>query len=273
MARILSGHLQVDVQFANYSKGVIAYRVQFLYKRSPLFNPKISHQNTFIFKSKENSLISAINKSLQRSIALVWEPTESELFLEIIPVLSLRGGAAPEDVFQLVFNIELTEPSVLGNDEIPHPISLNVLTKRYQLESFVIKLQKEYEVFCEKHKLDYPFKSFKKALRLTSKKKTSTLEKRFHLAMMGIYNESRRRGHKVDSLIAFIEEHGGRGAAKLMLRGPDMPRWVKKLIESGNIEDLDLSVEALVLKPKWTRLFTKKERGIAQQRLNQWRNP
>ena len=59
-----------------------------------------------------------------------------------------------------------------------------------------------------------------------------------------------------------IGEHGGVEAARRTIS--EMTETYEKLWEARHLE---LSVEALVLKPEWTPLFTSEELAAARQRL------
>jgi hypothetical protein len=154
-------------------------------------------------------------------------------------------------------------------------VSMNV--QRHELQRFYYELQKEYRDFCRKFNIgdESAFEMIIDGDKRIQKKRIvfdKKLEAEFGQAMREIHRlANERRGHKGDSLIAFIEEHGALGAARLILRGPDYPKWVAKIKELGLLEDLEFSVEALVIIPKWSKLFTKKEIEIAQTRLEKWK--
>ncbi|GHO56044.1 hypothetical protein [Ktedonobacter robiniae] len=61
-----------------------------------------------------------------------------------------------------------------------------------------------------------------------------------------------------------IEDYGGVQAAKNLIESDNIPYGLTKLYE---IEMLDLSAEALILKPEYKSLFTPQLREIARQKL------
>jgi len=65
-----------------------------------------------------------------------------------------------------------------------------------------------------------------------------------------------------------VAEHGGVGAAHLLLQGADASDGFTTLWEHGRLE---MSVEAVVLVPWYADLFTNDERAIARRRLTDHR--
>ncbi len=80
--------------------------------------------------------------------------------------------------------------------------------------------------------------------------------------------EAWRRCHYNPHYFAdMLREHGAVETAKRLLRPTEDPQYgLFKLSECGR---LDLSVEAIVLKPVYAALFTQLELTIARQRLDQ----
>ncbi|GHO85242.1 hypothetical protein [Dictyobacter formicarum] len=62
----------------------------------------------------------------------------------------------------------------------------------------------------------------------------------------------------------YIEDYGAVQAAKNLIESDDIPYGLTKLCDIGR---LDLSAEALILKPEYKDLFTTELRKIARQRL------
>ena len=93
----------------------------------------------------------------------------------------------------------------------------------------------------------------------------STIEEQFHLAMIDIYKRAKEEcNYMASHLIQMINEVGGLGAAKRLLHS-DFTVGFETL---SRLERLDISMEALILKPEWVGLFTDEERIIAKERLS-----
>uniref|UniRef100_C6E129 Uncharacterized protein n=1 Tax=Geobacter sp. (strain M21) TaxID=443144 RepID=C6E129_GEOSM len=93
----------------------------------------------------------------------------------------------------------------------------------------------------------------------------SDLERRFDAAMMDIYhralNEVNYRAARFHQMLC---DHGGYGTAQLLLHSSHVSEGYTALWERKR---LDLTVEALILRPEWHELFTDEERAKAKQRL------
>ena len=90
------------------------------------------------------------------------------------------------------------------------------------------------------------------------------LETQFHEEMLRIYDEATQFDYYPTRFRQMVEEHGGLGAAKLLLTGGTPSSGFERLWEEGR---LDLSVEALVLRTPWAALFTESESREAERRL------
>lgn len=91
----------------------------------------------------------------------------------------------------------------------------------------------------------------------------------FHAAMeRGIETLKREVGYNATRWRRMVYDHGGVGAAKRLLGGPDASDGFTKLWESGR---LDMSVEWFVL--KFDDLFTDEERETAYRRLKLYDAP
>ncbi|HWF18236.1 MAG TPA: EVE domain-containing protein [Verrucomicrobiae bacterium] len=90
-------------------------------------------------------------------------------------------------------------------------------------------------------------------------------ERGFHKAMLSIYEKSRDQiGYRPSRFLAKVRRDGGLSSAKYWLKRPVVSKGFERLRTAGK---LNLSVEALVLKPEYKKLFTDAEREIALQRL------
>ncbi len=91
------------------------------------------------------------------------------------------------------------------------------------------------------------------------------LEEQFHRAMIGVYERAWDEcGHRATRFLQLVTDLDGVEAARRLLR-PGPPSYgFEKLWELGH---LDITMEALVVDPKWQTLFTEEEIAIARQRL------
>lgn len=104
----------------------------------------------------------------------------------------------------------------------------------------------------------------------------SALEMRFHDAMLGIFTlagEATRREAKDGSIIRGywasyflrgVRNHGGPDYARQLLRAEGTSDGFQRLTDERR---LDLTVEALVLRPEFSALFSDDERAVAAHRL------
>jgi hypothetical protein len=107
--------------------------------------------------------------------------------------------------------------------------------------------------------------------------KVSPLELRFHEAMLGIFTRAgeatrkRRadgsivRGYWASYFLRGVRNHGGLEYARQLLRAAGTSAGFRRLSTEGR---LDLSMEALVLRPEFADLFSETERQIATGRLS-----
>lgn len=97
---------------------------------------------------------------------------------------------------------------------------------------------------------------------------SSTLEDKFHRDMVGIYETAKKELHyNASYFIQMVGEYGGLKTAQKLIWSPEVSSGFTTLWEH---QRLDLSVEALVLRPEYVSLFTDEEREIAQARLAQY---
>ena len=86
-------------------------------------------------------------------------------------------------------------------------------------------------------------------------------EAEFHVAMVRIYDTAKRDlSYNATRFIQMVSEHGGLEAARQLLRAPGVSDGFTTLWEHRR---LDLSVEAHVLRPEFSDLFSPDERAIA----------
>jgi hypothetical protein len=87
--------------------------------------------------------------------------------------------------------------------------------------------------------------------------------KKFDIAMEQVYTDAASFKYYPKAFLKLLKQRGGLATAQQLLRS-DAMRGLTTLWEHGR---LDVSVEALVLKPEWRGLFTDEERSIARKRL------
>jgi len=92
----------------------------------------------------------------------------------------------------------------------------------------------------------------------------STLEEQFHHAMIGVYENAVDHGYIPTRFKEMIDEYGGLVAAQRLLAEPVIQSGLMRLWELGCLKQ---SMEALVLQPRFHKLFTDEERAEASRRL------
>jgi len=98
-----------------------------------------------------------------------------------------------------------------------------------------------------------------------TRKVNKDLEKQFDKAMISIYQRALFEcRYKATRFLQMIHESGGFQTAKTLLHTPGLQYGFEALWEYRR---LDLTMEALVLKPPWNKFFTDDEKQIARKRL------
>ena len=94
----------------------------------------------------------------------------------------------------------------------------------------------------------------------------SRLEQNFHAEMLRVYQREKAvRPHNAIRFLQMVTQQGGVGAAKALLNASNVSDGFTELYMRGR---LDLTVEAVVLREPWRRLFTPDELAIAKTRLD-----
>ena len=97
------------------------------------------------------------------------------------------------------------------------------------------------------------------------------LERAFHRAMMASIETCKRELHYNPSYtVRMIQEHGAVDTARRLLHKEDYSEGMTRLWQE---QRLDLSAEALVLRPEFALLFTEEERALARQILRDYGYP
>ena len=96
----------------------------------------------------------------------------------------------------------------------------------------------------------------------------SKLESEFHDAMLEIYRRAKSEAHyNATRFLGMVAERGGLETARYLLHVTTVSDGYTALWERGR---LDLTVEAMMLDPKWEPLFNDNERRIAVDRLRKY---
>ena len=91
------------------------------------------------------------------------------------------------------------------------------------------------------------------------------LENRFHAAMLQIYERAKEQcDYNANYFLQSVNEHGGVATAHSLLAQPGVSEGFTRLWECGC---LHITLECLVLHPKYRKLFTKQELAVAHKRL------
>ena len=94
----------------------------------------------------------------------------------------------------------------------------------------------------------------------------SALELDFHKAMLTIYHDAKQKcNYNATYFLQMVANEGGIKTARNLLATSEPSDGFTALWECGR---LDLTVENLVLKPKYRMLFSPEEIIIAKERLN-----
>lgn len=97
---------------------------------------------------------------------------------------------------------------------------------------------------------------------------TESLEAAFDTAMMDIYHRARAEAkYNASRYLQMLNENRGLQTAQTLLYAQTVSEGYTALWERKR---LDLTVEALILEPRWNELFTDEDRAIARNRLNEY---
>ncbi len=97
---------------------------------------------------------------------------------------------------------------------------------------------------------------------------SKVIEKNFDAAMMSIYLRALdEANYKATRFLQMLHKHGGLRTGQILLHAARVSEGYTALWERKR---LDLTVEAMILKPEWHDLFTEEERKIARKRLEDY---
>ena len=95
-----------------------------------------------------------------------------------------------------------------------------------------------------------------------------TVERAFHRAMVRVHEQARDDvGYNATRFIQMVAELGGVETANRLLDANGVSDGFTTLWEAGR---LDISVEAVVLRPEFAVLFDQRRRRAARERLEQY---
>jgi hypothetical protein len=93
-------------------------------------------------------------------------------------------------------------------------------------------------------------------------------ERQFHEAMLDIYRRAKAEaGCNATRFLGMVVERGGFETARYLLHAATVSEGYAALWERKR---LDLTVEAMILRPEWQALFSDVERRIAVNRLREY---
>lgn len=93
-------------------------------------------------------------------------------------------------------------------------------------------------------------------------------ERQFDEAMLDIYRRAKAEaGYNATRFLSMVVEHGGLKTARYLLHAAKVSEGYTALFERKR---LDLTVEAMILRPEWQALFSDVERRIAVNRLREY---
>lgn len=94
---------------------------------------------------------------------------------------------------------------------------------------------------------------------------SSNIEAQFHDAMISVYTRAGEQcGYWATRFLQMVRRRGGLDAAKTLLQRPGISPGLLALSKCGR---LDLSAEALVLRPEFKSLFSDEERAVASHAM------
>ena len=93
-------------------------------------------------------------------------------------------------------------------------------------------------------------------------------ESQFNEAMLNIYRRAKvEAGYNATRFLSMVVERGGLETARYLLHAATVSEGYTALWER---QRLDLTVEAMILRPEWQALFSDVERRIAVNRLREY---
>lgn len=164
MAVVTGGYgLKVEVQFRNYhqEQEMIEYGFGFFYGSRPVINPEICFDSYFYAgDTSPDSLISTLNRVLERGRSDDWNPHEPHISLEIKPLRKDPDNLTGElpYVFRLTFFIDAYQlkifPDTPGSGYGGEGPMVQVDVSWKNLAQFIEDLKAEYSAFEARHEIE-----------------------------------------------------------------------------------------------------------------------
>ncbi len=96
----------------------------------------------------------------------------------------------------------------------------------------------------------------------------SELELAFHSEMVHLYKRTKEEvGYNATRFLSMITENPGAATAHALINAPTVSEGYTALWERKR---LDLTIECVILEPRWRDLFSETERQIARKRLRDY---
>jgi hypothetical protein len=97
---------------------------------------------------------------------------------------------------------------------------------------------------------------------------SSDIEKRFNEAMLDVYRRAKSEAnYNATRFLSMVTEQGGYETARTLIHATKVSDGYTALWDRGR---LDLTVEAVILRPEWHDLFSENERAIARRRFEEY---
>lgn len=182
MAKLQSGDLKLEIVFNSFEDYWIAYKIKFFWKDDIIVNDSVLKRDsewlgkrrygTFMANDYEKDhLIEVMRKVLDTNEPDYWEPVEPDVLIAIYPGMFFpfikshwtkiedgelkqiekdkpEKGKSPDDLFTIITFIDTYNFKNSGAYS-NQGISLHMIVKRKDLETFVAELKTEYENVVE----------------------------------------------------------------------------------------------------------------------------
>jgi len=273
MAKIIRGNFGIDIQFADYSDGDIHYHLRLTYGGLQIINPMLAGKDHFLNTEFEtDTLLECLEEALSLSRdGITWKTdnkSEFEFTISVPQAQHIRENSdafltPEEDLFTFSILIRLSAlkkaPAIVKGAFMGDVFQIPIVLKRDQLEKIYDALECEYINFCKKFKIDDP---------------RNELSEQFERRMLYISKKSKRYGFEGSTFLNMIKEYGGVETAQILIDGSELnSKSIFEKLQAAEIitnKALNLSIEQLVINPRWKSLFSKDQINKAKERIAQW---
>ena len=220
----------------------------------------------------------AILERLQVTDEVVDDP-RSEQIRALIAELAGRGFASPvtdTEIPDPVTGAELAVAEAFWADGLQHGIGSPVVLELDPDDADLPRLEElGYQVFTSVDALlgfveneSITAAGDPLVSQVAGPSAESGIEAEFSQRMKAVYERGRSEaGYNASYFVSMLAQHGPQETAHRLLASPAISDGFAELWERGR---LDLTVEALVVEPKFSELFTPNEIEVAQKRLDQF---